>query len=145
MREYRHTQIGYVLIVSYGVVILILGALSFANDIRQYTSPALIVICLALVSFATLTVTVNEKVLTIKFGMGLIRKSFYLEEIVDYRIVKNHWYYGWAIRYTLHGWLFSVSGLWAVELEMDNGKHYRIGTDESLILTHVLEEAVHQA
>ena len=85
-----------------------------------------------LASFASLQVAVNEKYLQIKFGYGIYRKKFLLDDITSAKTVKNHWYYGWGIR----GWLwpkmciYNVSGFDAVEIKLKNGKTYRIGTDE---------------
>jgi hypothetical protein len=49
--------------------------------------------------------------------------------IASYQVVKNPWYYGWGIRLTPHGWLYNVSGSYAVEIKMKTGKKYRIGTN----------------
>ena len=43
---------------------------------------------------------------------------------------KNRWYNGWGIRLIPRGWIFNVSGFDAVEIQMKNGRRYRIGTDE---------------
>ena len=80
--------------------------------------------------FANLTVTVSSGRLFVRFGVGLIRKSFRIGDIVGVDSVRNRWYYGWGVRYTPHGWLFTVSGLDAVEIALENGRKYRIGTDE---------------
>jgi hypothetical protein len=84
-----------------------------------------------LASFGTLTVSVDEQFVAIKFGYGIFRKRFQLNEIASATKVKNHWYYGWGIK--LWFWpymqIYNVSGFDAVELVMKNGKIYRIGTD----------------
>ena len=46
------------------------------------------------------------------------------------RQVRNKWWYGWGIRKIPKGWMYNVWGLDAVELEMESGKVFRIGTDE---------------
>jgi len=56
--------------------------------------------------------------------------------------VKNPWYYGWGIRFTPHGWLYNVSGLHAVEIELKNGKKYRIGTDVPENLEKAIREFI---
>ena len=85
-----------------------------------------------LASFSTLTVTIDENYLGIKFGYGIFRKRFPLGEITSVRSVKNHWYYGWGIRIWFWPYMriYNTSGLGAVEITMKNGKVYRIGTDE---------------
>ena len=90
---------------------------------------ALILVVCALL-FHSLNVTVSTEWIIIRFGVGLIRKRFAVSAIEDVHIVQNHWYYGWGIKYTPHGWLFNVSGFDAVEIWLEHGRKYRIGTDE---------------
>jgi hypothetical protein len=91
---------------------------------------ALILFILA--SFSTLTAIIDEQFLKIRFGWGIFRKKFQLTDITAVRKVKNHWYYGWGIRlwFWPKMWIYNVSGFDAIELTMQNGKVYRIGTDE---------------
>ena len=91
-------------------------------------------------SFGMLTVTIDGQFLKIHFGWGIFRKEFPLTEITSVRKVRNHWYYGWGIRlwFWPKMWIFNVSGFDAIELTMQDGKIYRIGTDE----TNALEEAL---
>ena len=90
----------------------------------------LVVLVVVAALFANLTVEVSNGRLFVRFGVGLIRKSFRIGDIVGVDAVRNRWYYGWGVRYTPHGWLFNVSGLDAVEIALENGRKYRIGTDE---------------
>ena len=94
-------------------------------------SAIMVLILFILTSFATLTVSIDEKYLRIKFGYGIFRKRFEVSEITSVKQVKNHWYYGWGIRLWLWPkmWIYNVSGFDAVELVMKNGKVYRIGTN----------------
>jgi hypothetical protein len=80
--------------------------------------------------FHCLTVTVDYRYVTAKFGMGLIRLRFRLDQIVSAEPVRNRWYYGWGIRWFPGGWLFNIGGLDAVEIKMRNRRTYRIGTNE---------------
>ncbi|MDY7014940.1 MAG: hypothetical protein SVX43_15355 [Cyanobacteriota bacterium] len=57
--------------------------------------------------------------------------------------VKNPWYYGWGIRLTPRGWLFNVSGLDAVEISLNSGRHFRIGTDRPRELERAIRRAAH--
>jgi len=61
-------------------------------------------------------------------------------EIEDATPVRNHWFYGWGIRLTPHGWLYNVSGLGAVEIVLSSGKHYRIGTDRPEELAQAIQQ-----
>ena len=142
MDEYKHTQIGYSLLNSYTFVFLVIGVINIVTEFAPLALLALIFILLTISTFAALTVTVNRRVITLRFGVGIIRKEFQLDDVQRYQAVKNPWYYLLGIRYTPRGWLFAVSGNSAVELEMKNGKYYRIGTDEPDKLVEALDRAV---
>ena len=142
MNEYKHTQIGYSLINSYTFVFLVIGVINIVTGFSPLALFALIFILLTISTFAALTVTVNKKVISLRFGVGIIRKQFQLADVERYQAVKNPWYYLLGIRYTPRGWLFGVSGNSAVELEMKNGKYYRIGTDEPEKLMKALDRTI---
>lgn len=93
---------------------------------------AMVLALFILSSFISLQIIIGEKYLRIKFGYGLYQKKFLLDDIVSAKTVKNHWYYGWGIKIWLWPkmWIYTVSGLDAVEIKMNNGKTYRLGTDE---------------
>ncbi len=129
MKIYRHTQIGWLVLVLLGIGILLTGYFGFLYlNWTALSVFGVFVICIIL--FASLSVIVNDKSIEIRFGVGLIKKKFNFEEIELCKVVRNRWWYGWGIRKISKGWLFNVSGLDAVELTMRNGKAYRIGTDE---------------
>jgi len=141
MTSYKHTQIGYVMFFITLVVLVFFAwtqitARAEAPSIDSGTNFAITVIMalilFILASFSTLTVSVNEQFLKIRFGWGISRKKFSLSDIVTIGKAKNHWYYGWGIRmwFWPKMWVFSVSGFDAIELTMKNGRIYRIGTDE---------------
>ena len=88
--------------------------------------------------FGTLTVVVDEERLSLRFGVGLIRKSIPLSGVRSFGSVRNPWYYGWGIRFTPRGTLYNVSGLSAIALLLKNGKHVRVGTDEPEALERAL-------
>jgi hypothetical protein len=136
---YRHTQIGYLLIVALGAATLMIGNLAVLTKFSWGPILLLAFMILCLVAFAALTVQVNDQAITIQFGIGLIRKSFLLQDVQAYRTVRNPWYYGWGIHVIPDGWIFNVSGTQAVELQMKNGRKYRIGTDDAPGLANAIE------
>jgi hypothetical protein len=140
--EYKHTQIGYLILITFGAAILFLIYLTIVTNFNLFTWVILIILLICLGLFATLTVKVNDRIIEIQFGLGIIRKTFSLKDINVYRVVKNPWYYGWGIHFTSRGWLFNVSGFSAIELEMKNGRIYRIGTDDVEGLAKAIEEAL---
>ncbi len=130
MKQYKHTQIGYFLLIVYSIAVLFVGYLNIMTNFNPFALASLIIVLIALGIFTRLTVTVDDQMIKVQFGLRIIRKAFRLNEIEVYRVVKNPWYYGWGIRFTPRGWLFNVSGFSAIELQMKNGKTYRIGTDD---------------
>lgn len=142
MIQYRHTQIGSVILATIsGAMVLIL----LLMDLYEFNWIPLIVLAIlaiCVVLFATLTVEIDQEHLRIQFGPGFIRKKFPLQDIESHQVVKNHWFYGWGIRRTPHGWLWNVSGLDAVELLLKNGKRFRIGTDDPEGLARAIQQSL---
>ncbi len=141
IKHYEHTQVGYLIIAVMAAVMVMIGIILAKAGINWIAIGVLIIIALALVLFSSLTVVIWEDELEVRFGPGLIRKRFKLNEIESCKIVKNHWYYGWGIRLTPHGWLYNVSGFYAVEIMLRTGKKFRIGTD----VPQELEAAISKA
>jgi hypothetical protein len=141
MERYRHTQVGYLLIVAVGGALAVILCLMLITGFNWIAAIVSIILAGCLWIFASLTVTLDGDKLEVRFGPGLIRKSFLLKDIAAYRVVTNPWYYGWGIRLFPGGLLFNVSGFRAVELQMANGRRYRIGTDDAQGLALAIEEA----
>ena len=145
MNTYRHTQFGTVNVV---ITIAILPLVFLPAWLAGAATVAWLILILllgVLVLFYNLTVEIDDAHLRIRFGIGLIRKRFPLDQIDSCLAVRNSWLYGWGIRLTSHGWLYNVSGLEAVELKMKSGKTCRIGTDEPEALVAALQEALNSS
>ena len=141
MSPYKHTQIGYLMLVITLAVLVFFAWLqitaraeppSIDSGANFAMTAVMILVVLILASFGTLSVSIDENYLRLKFGWGIFRKKFSASEIASVSQVKNHWYYGWGIRlwFCPKMWIYNVSGFDAVEIRMKNGKIYRIGTDE---------------
>jgi hypothetical protein len=141
MTEYRHRQFGTLLFWAVGLAAALLAFLLYYLGPNPVGVAVLILLLLCLALFWTLTVEVNETRILLRFGAGLIRKTFPLAAIRRASAVRNEWYYGWGIRMLPKGWLYNVSGLDAIELEMINGRIDRIGTDQPAELLAAIEEA----
>jgi hypothetical protein len=125
---YKKTQFGEVIIISLGLSLLLIGYFeAYYSDF--FILPVAGILLLSLILFYKLTVIVDNINVEIIFGIGLIRKKFRLKDIHSCKSVKNPWYYGWGIHLTPRGWLYNVSGFYAVEILMKDGKKYRIGTN----------------
>lgn len=131
MTGYKRTQIGYLMLAFIAIGILLVLNYFYLSD---KTNPFLLIILAALavslLLFSILTVEVDGEEVSVRFGVGLIRKRFPLSEIESHSAVRNPWYYGWGLRRTPIGWLYNVSGLEAVEITLKDGRKVRIGTDD---------------
>ncbi len=139
--KYKHIQMSY-LMIAVTLVVLVLFTWTYitarAESPSYYSgtnfavTAIMTLIIFILVSFVLLQVIIDEKYLQIKFGYGIYKKKFLLNDIVSVKTVRNHWYYGWGIRvwFWPKMWIYNVSGFDAVEIKLKNGKMYRIGTDE---------------
>ncbi len=80
--------------------------------------------------FYKLTISITDSNLTFKMGIGIIKKTYPLNEIKSVKPHKNHLLNGWGIRVIPGGWLYNVSGFQSIELTFkNNSKTIRIGTD----------------
>lgn len=137
--KYKHTQIGYLMIVILFFVTILFGSIYIIGTMEPVSVDSgnnflftfvMLLIIFILSSFVTLQVMVDEKYLRIKFGYGIFRNKFLLKDIIEVREVKNSWFYGWGIKWWPNFWIYSISGFDAVEIVLKNGRKYRIGTDE---------------
>lgn len=143
MQIYKHRQVGTLVRFAVGIpLLLLLGFL-----VSTYSSPegiivgvVVFVLALCLYLFHSLTAEVTNEELHVFFGPGLIRKRWRIEDIQGASHVRNRWYYGWGVRITPVGWMFNVSGFDAVELQLANGKKFRVGTDDPRGLIRALEK-----
>ena len=153
MTSYKHTQIGYLILIITLAVLIFFAWLQITaraeppsvDSGANFAITAIMALILFILgSFSTLTAVIDKEFLKIRFGWGIFRKKFSLAEIASVRKVKNHWYYGWGIRlwFWPKMWIFNVSGFDAVELTMKNGRIYRIGTDEPEALETALRRMI---
>ncbi|MHB8904119.1 MAG: hypothetical protein ACYC40_03395 [Patescibacteria group bacterium] len=153
MTTYKHTQIGYLMLV---VTLAVLALFTWVQITAKAEPPSvdsgtnflittiMVLILFILASFVALTTSIDENYLRIKFGYGIFRKKFLLTEIAITKQVKNHWYYGWGMRvwFWPYMWIYNVSGFKAVEIILKNGKVYRLGTDAPQELETAIKRAL---
>jgi hypothetical protein len=142
MQIYRHTQIGYIILALLGIGTAILLTLMLTLGLNVVGAGVCAALFLVFFLFGTLTVEVSAEKLSFRFGVGLIRKSITISDIERCAITYFPWYYGWGIRYTPHGWLYCVSGLTAVTMELKSGKAVQIGTDDAGGLCSAVTNAI---
>ena len=139
--RYQHTQFGTVVVGSLAAVALVLAGLDLAQADRVLTLGGPILMGAMALLFHSLTVEIDATHLRFRFGIGLIRKSIPLAEIVAVKPVRNSWRHGWGMHWTPRGWLYNVSGWEAVEIMLASGKRLRLGTDQAHKLTQAIQVA----
>lgn len=127
---FKHTQIGYVILGGTGAGILLILYLILTRGSSGILLAVLLILIICALLFASLTIEVDRNTIDAWFGLGIICKSFRIDDVQDCQVVSNPWYYGWGIRLTPRGWLYNVSGTHAVEIEFKDGKKVRLGTDD---------------
>jgi hypothetical protein len=153
MTTYKHIQVGYLMLFITLVVLVLFTWLQITaraeppsvNSGTNFAVTAIMALILfTLASFTTLSASIDENYLRIKFGYGIFAKTFPLNQIASAQSVKNHWYYGWGIHFWFwpRMWVYNVSGFDAVEIIMRNGKMYRIGTDTPSELEAAIKQAI---
>jgi hypothetical protein len=138
---YQHRQLGiavlgitlavFLLLVDLAVIIIIFVTTASALFLAIVSATILIVIASAIV-FSSLTIQVTPTDISWHFGLGLLKKQVPISAIANVQEVKGKWWHGWGIR-RLPGniRLYAVSGLQAVELELEDGRKIRLGSDEA--------------
>ena len=142
--RYRNTQIGFVTGAAglLGMMIVYYGTGANAGALGLLGTVMIGFFGILTVLFSTLTVEVTDRTFRFYFGPGFWKRSFPLRDIQHVKVVRNPAYYGWGIRYTFHGWLYNVSGLRAVELDIRGKGTIRVGTNEPEQLRGALEQAM---
>ena len=140
---YKHVQrADYILIA-----LLLTGAVVFTFALEStpvsFVFIGIVVGIMAIIAvlFYSLTIEVNEHNIVWHFGMGFWQKTVPLEEIDACRSVRNPIWWGFGIRTFGTGWLYNVSGLLAVEIDLASGAILRLGTDEPKYLKQAIDDA----
>ncbi|HEX2969848.1 MAG TPA: hypothetical protein VHO46_12180 [Bacteroidales bacterium] len=136
MTNIKFTQKGIFSLAVLIPIFVFCVAMIFINgaiDLNQFVVLGLIciVFLVCILMFSKLTITVNENYVGFSFGMGIFKRRYAADSIKSCIPVKNDLIYGVGIRLIPHGWLYNVSGRYAVELRFKNTDSVvRIGTDQ---------------
>lgn len=145
--DYEETQYGWFIIVVLSVFIV---SIFFSYSEQWGTHPipktpflimeGLFILLLSL--FYKMVVLVEEGVIRIIYGIGLIRIKIKPERIDEVKVFKVPWYWGTGIRITPKGWLYSLNGFKAVIIKYrtkEKEKTTLIGTPDPEQLKTALE------
>jgi len=144
-RLYRHTQVGWVQLAIFGAVAVCY--LVFILPMPNGGAYLLVLLPLMAIILAhsVLTVEVTREEVSAAFGGGWRVRRVKLARVHAARIVANPRYYGFGVRITPKGMLYNVAGTRAVEVELESGVTFRLGTDESERLRDAILDAVREA
>ena len=140
--SYRHAQSGtWILLLLAAAAVLLVASASLSGQWwLLFVSPVFVVPAWM---FRKLVVEVDGGAGSIRvaFGSGWPRKEISLDAVRQAERVRNHWYYGWGIRLTPGGWMFNIYGLDAVQLDLEGGGRFRVGTDDAEALLEAIDAA----
>ena len=117
--NYKETQYGWFVIIVFLIFIISM----FFTYLEQWGTqpipeiPFMILegfFILILALFYKMNISVEEGVIRIVYGIGLIRIKITPEKIYEVTVFKVPWYWGMGIRITPKGWLYSLNGFKAV-------------------------------
>jgi hypothetical protein len=135
---YRHTQIGWGIMIALGLGLLFMYRASIDGPVDTF---AYVILILAFIMFSKLTITVDEAYIKLVFGLiGVPSRKFKLIDVMACQTVK-HWLIGISlgIHFGSKGSLYNVSGRYGVQLRLRNGRSVTIGTDEPEKLKAAIE------
>ena len=103
---YKHTQTGWVVLVSLGAMgALIAGLFRSEEELEQGWPIPLALLALIAILFCSLTIEISTDKLCWKFGPGWFRKSVSLQDIAGVEPTRISFWWGWGIHLTPKGWL----------------------------------------
>jgi hypothetical protein len=91
-------------------------------------------------TFRSLTVNIESDAVRFQFGTGMIKKSIPLSKIKSATVIRTTPLQGWGIHWIGKGWLYNIYGLDAVDMEMADGGHVFLGTDQPQELAAVINQ-----
>ena len=146
--RYAHRQTGWVMLGLACVPAIGLATILASTSAAERSLPVPLlpilgsVTLLLLLGFAALSVVVTRDVLIARFGIGLVRRTIALDDIVEAGVARTHWSEGWGIHWTRRGMLYNVAGFDVVEVARRHGRPMRIGSDDAARLASTLTRAI---
>jgi hypothetical protein len=127
--HYQNKQMGTALLLVMGTVILFILFMTLEKH-NEVIWPVIIIIGLISFLFHSLNIKVNASEINWSFGPGFWKKSIKLETVNSVNVIDTKWYYGLGIRFIPSGWLYTVSGTTAIQLELKDGSKINLGTND---------------
>ena len=142
--EYSSFQFTWFILIAIAVLLFVLYLFLSQAGSKPITLLPFILIELLFISMVALFygmyTEINNKVISVKFGIGLIRRKIPIDQISSVEIVRNQLLDGIGINLISNGIIYSVHGFDAVELKLHTGKRVRIGSQEVNKLKYEIEK-----
>lgn len=142
--RYLNNQIGYPFFIIYFVTLASVFALNKfgMQEFKGENDFIILIVILSVVLLMTfkLRVSVEDKQLTLSYGVGLFKKRFDLSNVNKVTMVKNKWYCGWGVRISSEGTIYNISGFQGVKIDFRSGVSIVVGTNKPLELYQALKE-----
>jgi hypothetical protein len=145
---YRHRQVGRKLLIATAVGLILAAWLTTSlSPATRAAVPGLeyglfAVIAAVALLFGTLVVEVDDAAIRIVFGVGVVRKTIALEDVVRCQIVPIKVLWGMGVHWTPSGWLYNVGGGSGVRVEMARERAAIIGSDDAQALAAAIVERI---
>ena len=145
---YQHTQSasGVTAVLAIGGVVLVSVVFLLpdhpATSIGRIIATAVVLVLWACAAvFNRMTITVDRERLQWCFGFGLLRKAVPVRAIEQVERTRSRPVEGWGIHWTPRGWLYNVSGLDTVLVQLREGGSFLLGTSEPDQLVRAIQHA----
>lgn len=142
--RYLNNQIGYPFIIICFVVLLSVFIVNkiFLQDFKGENDFIILIVILSIILLMTfkLRVSIEDKKLTLSYGIGLFKKRFDLSDVNNVSIVRNKWYCGWGVRISSEGTIYNISGFEGVKIDFRSGVSIVVGTNKPLELYQALKK-----
>ena len=137
---YQKTQIGFTSLV------IVMALLLFIHLVGWITNaPTLVlriedvVVGVLLLPLLTLTLRVTSSSIEWWFSFGLARQRIALTEIIRSRPIKTSVMSGFGVHWSGDSVLWAVSGFRAVMMDLTDGRHIAVSTDEPEQVVNLIE------
>lgn len=144
---YREQQTGVLMIVPAAIMALLITWLyAFQLGDRPISTGGYFLVLGILALTVALTyrmqTIVTDTHVSIRFGVGIIKRTVPISSILDVTVVTNAWYYGWGLRIIPRGWLYNINGTKGIELQLKSGRVVRIGSADPESLKRAVDSVI---
>lgn len=127
--QYANATLMVLLLFGWLPIVLLFGVRGAGGSLRFLVLPAALM-AVFFFGFRSLMVTVTTTEVELAYTAGWPTKTIERASIVSAEPLRIPWWYGVGIRRTPNGWMWSVWGFDTVLLNLSDGRHFLIGTDD---------------